>query len=90
MKTITYIFTLIVIFNSFTACSAPASSKNENKKEIAKPEAIAPKPNLKNCICPQVWMPVCGENEKTYSNACFANCAGVKFTQGSCAKVITD
>jgi len=43
-----------------------------------------------NCICVQLWMPVCGENGKTYSNACFANCARVKYTQGSCTKTISD
>ncbi|MBC7539906.1 MAG: hypothetical protein H7281_13880 [Bacteriovorax sp.] len=45
---------------------------------------------MKNCVCVQLWMPVCGENGKTYSNSCFANCAGVKFVQGSCANIITD
>jgi hypothetical protein len=42
--------------------------------------------SIRNCICPQLWMPVCGENGKTYSNACFANCNEVKFSQGSCEK----
>ncbi len=40
----------------------------------------------KSCICPKLWMPVCGENQKTYGNTCEANCAGVKFTQGPCEK----
>ena len=47
-------------------------------------------PNTLNCICVQLWMPVCGENGKTYSNACFADCARVKYTQGSCTKTISD
>lgn len=56
-------------------------------------EAQAPletKLDLKKCVCVQLWMPVCGENGKTYSNSCFANCAGVKFKQGSCSKAVTD
>ena len=41
---------------------------------------------IKNCICPQIYMPVCGEDNKTYSNSCVAECAGVKFTMGACEK----
>ncbi len=29
------------------------------------------------CMCPNVFIPVCGFDGVTYSNACFANCAGV-------------
>jgi hypothetical protein len=54
------------------------------------PEPTKAKIDMKNCVCVQLWMPVCGENGKTYSNSCFTNCAGVKFVQGSCANIITD
>ena len=31
-----------------------------------------------NCICPAIYNPVCGVDEKNYSNPCSANCANVK------------
>ncbi len=40
-----------------------------------------------DCMCTMIYKPVCGCDGKTYSNACMANCAGIKsFTEGECNK----
>jgi hypothetical protein len=39
------------------------------------------------CSCIADYDPVCGCNNKTYSNACMAECAGIKtYTKGECPK----
>lgn len=41
-----------------------------------------PKPD---CMCTLQYDPVCGCNDKTYGNACAAECAGIKtYTKGEC------
>lgn len=36
------------------------------------------------CICPLVFDPVCGCNDVTYSNSCFASCEVRSWTEGEC------
>ncbi len=32
-----------------------------------------------DCICPEIWDPVCGADGETYSNSCYADCEGVNY-----------
>jgi len=39
----------------------------------------------KSCVCPKLLNPVCGSNNKTYTNECEANCKKITvFTSGEC------
>lgn len=72
-----------------TANTVPTIEQNKVETEAANAEAKpikAVKGKAGQCICVKLWMPVCGENKKTYGNSCEAQCAGVKYTQGECAK----
>ena len=41
-----------------------------------------------DCVCTMQYDPVCGCNNKTYSNACAAECAGIKvYTKGKREKI---
>ena len=40
-----------------------------------------------NCICYEIYKPVCGCNGKTYSNDCHARCHNItQFKEGACPK----
>ena len=81
---------LCSLFVILTSCTAAPTAPTANsvatesvQTEAAKP-VQAMKGKAKSCICTKLYMPVCGENKKTYANACEADCAGVKYTGGAC------
>ena len=66
---------ILIIAIIFTSCKT--TRLNKNCIGTVKPD----------CMCTMIYKPVCGCDGKTYSNACTANCAGVKsFTEGECKK----
>jgi hypothetical protein len=37
-----------------------------------------------DCVCPNLFEPVCGANGKTFDNGCLANCEDIPYISGEC------
>jgi len=62
----------ILAVSIFLGCASTNNCIDESKKD---PDAV----------CFQVYEPVCGCDDQTYSNSCEANKAGVtEYTEGEC------
>ena len=72
------------------ACGKKQGSENENRSATnqAKTEACIDSTKInKEGMCIEVYEPVCGCNNKTYSNSCYAEKEGVtKWVNGECKK----
>merc|ERR1712000_548408 len=65
---------------------ATSTTKEKDDEEEAKKEKDEEETKEnEGCICPEVYQPVCGSNDKTYSNGCAANCEEVTVQyEGAC------
>ena len=83
MKKLLYALPLILLLIN---CDKPepltAATNNTDTTKVDSITCIAQTDS--NCICIEIWDPVCGCDSITYSNSCFAACAGVEYTTGAC------
>ncbi len=52
-----------------------------------KKEAYCKEDPKEDCVCIEIYQPVCGCNDVTYANSCKAECMGIMdYTEGECPK----
>ena len=79
MKSIINSLILGILFSltSFTSCT-------DVDQEVTQDICLTDPPNP-NEVCIEIYQPVCGCNEITYSNSCFAEGIVVSWTEGACS-----
>lgn len=70
-------FSIILIFGLCLACN--------RKAKVVEDLCFNPAKVNNDAACPMIYKPVCGCDDKTYSNTCVAVNAGIQFwTEGAC------
>lgn len=66
---------LLVFFVFLTFFSNCKTKFNKSCEAVENPD----------CVCLQIYEPVCGCNDVTYPNSCYAECASITdYEQGEC------
>ena len=78
MKSIKYSLILAILFAlaSFASCG-------DTDQVVTQDNCLTDLPNP-NDVCIEIYEPVCGCNDVTYSNSCFAEGIVVSWTEGAC------
>ncbi len=86
-----FYLTISLCAASFCSCQSNKGIQATQKKvevdnsDISNTTDCQEQPYRDNCICTEEYDPVCGCNNKTYSNACVAGCHNIKsYTKGAC------
>lgn len=76
---------LIQFFIDVEILAFGGKSPENQSKENQTTSSTSEGKKIERCLCPMIFMPVCGEDQKTYPNSCQATCAGVKVNSpGEC------